>query len=221
MELKRPLYKSQIEAAKRLHDNLNEWTDSERVLNTISNKFPKFDKDSMLIKSVIINTLYSTNVMAIARMAVHLNNVIGKIDINKAGPELVEKMALLPRTKSQIKVRRFHSFSAKFAHFFIDNDKFPILDSYAEKMLKYHLGNKLYRSDRSKRYMVFIENLNRLYRYSELKCSYKLIDHYFWIAGQYHRWLKKPDGQVNIMLKELFSNPSGSEAKYLKQLINI
>jgi len=33
-------------------------------------------------------------------------------------------------------------FASKFAHFFIDPDQFPIYDSYAVKMLTYHLNGK-------------------------------------------------------------------------------
>jgi hypothetical protein len=221
LKLKRPLYKSQIEAALRLHNNLNEWTDSERILDTITCKFPKFDKDSILIKSVILNTLYSTNVFAITRMSEHIYNLIKKSDVKKAGAELVEKIACLPKTKEQVTDRRFHSFAAKFAHFFIDFEKFPILDSYAEWMLKYHLGRKLYRADREKRYHAFLENLNKLREISQIDSPYKEIDHYLWIAGEYHKWRNNHNAPINAMLKELFSNPSRNAEMNLRRLTAI
>ena len=80
-------------------------------------------------------------------MAGHVEQVMRATDPATANEGLVEVMAHLPSTDAQKPGRHFRSFASKFCHFFVDADRFPIKDSYAEKMLKHHLGRSAFERD--------------------------------------------------------------------------
>ena len=71
--------------------------------------------------------------------------------------------------------RRYVSFASKFAHFFISQERFPIYDSYAERMLLLHLGASAMR-DPGRPYEAFTENLRVLMREYVVKSSYRELD---------------------------------------------
>src|SRR5262245_27133930 len=101
-----PLMQSQIDAACRLHRRLNQWWLADAALNRLGETLPRFDRESCLIKAVVINALYGTQVLAIVRMAQHVEAVLEETDIRTANIELVERLASLP-TASNNRHRRF------------------------------------------------------------------------------------------------------------------
>jgi len=209
------LNKSQIRIAKRLHDQMPRWVITNKSLDILCRKFPKFDEKSTLIKAVVINSLFGTNVFAIERMSEHIKKVIERTDLRSAGPELVEAIALLPKTKGQMKSRQYISFASKFSHFFINNKRFPILDSYAKIMLRYHLGRANFIENKKHQYTAFVENFNKLRELAYLDVSTRELDHYLWIAGLYRAWKKNPKKRINVDARSLFENPSPIAAVYL------
>ncbi len=76
----------------------------------MADRFPGFDADAWLLKAVTVNTLYGTQVLAIVRMAEHIETTLQAVDRGTAGPELVELLAKLP-PKDGEKSRRFTSCS--------------------------------------------------------------------------------------------------------------
>src|SRR5690349_6766320 len=131
-ELVVPLSMSQIDAANRLHRQLSQWQVTDDALRALKDRFPGFAIDATLLKVVAVNQLYGTNVYAVVRMAQHIAEVMLEAShMDDAG--LVEELAALSGMKHT-------SFASKFAHFFIDVERFPIYDSYAVKMVAYHLG---------------------------------------------------------------------------------
>ena len=58
--------------------------------------------------------------------------------------------------------RKHLSFASKFAHFFIDMERFPIYDFFSLKMVAYHLGRQELTRNTAHPYQAFIENINRL-----------------------------------------------------------
>jgi hypothetical protein len=83
-----PLTQIQIDAACRLHQRLDQWWLSDTALKRLRETFPSFDRESCLIKSVVINTLYGTQVLAIVRMAQHVETVLRESDIKTAKIDL-------------------------------------------------------------------------------------------------------------------------------------
>jgi hypothetical protein len=86
----------QIDAACRLHQRLGQWWLSDAALKRLRETLPEFDRESCLIKSVAINALYGTQVLAIIRMVEHVETILRETDIGTAKIDLVERLASLP-----------------------------------------------------------------------------------------------------------------------------
>jgi len=85
-------------------------------------------------------------------MAEHVQGVMAGTDLQTAGPGLVERIAAMPAAGGGGAPKKHISFAAKLAHFNLDPDRFPIYDSYAREMLRYHLGRKNWTWDWGQRY---------------------------------------------------------------------
>ena len=125
---------------------------------------------------------------------------------------LVEELATLD-------TRKHCSFASKFARFFIDMERFPIYDSYAVKMVAYHLGMQGQIRDSAHPYRAFIENIHRLKSYAQLSCTTRELDHYFWLGGLYRAWLRNPRVLMNAEVKELFDLLSSETPAELADLL--
>jgi len=122
--------------------------------------------------------------------------------------DLVERLASLNE-------RKHRSFASKFAHFFINMERFPIFDSFALKMVAYHLGSQGQVRDSTHPYKAFVENIHRLKRFAGLSCTTKELDRYLWLAGLYQEWSRNPDSQINAEVAEMFKTPSSKVAAEL------
>lgn len=120
MDLAVSLTMAQIEAANRLHQQLLQWQITDCALHKLKVQFPGFDRESALLKVTVINQLYGTNVYAVVRMAEHITEVMCQAStMDDVG--FVNEIATLSDMKPT-------SFASKFAHFFIDEERFPIYD---------------------------------------------------------------------------------------------
>jgi hypothetical protein len=173
------------------------------------------------MKTITVNTIYGTQVLAVMRMARHVEGEMAKCVPASVGIELVDRLAALPKTEEAKSSRQFTSFAAKFCHFFVDEERFPIYDEAARTMLKYHLGNN-YVHDAKRPYSRFFESMNRLRDLGGLHGPGRDLDRYLWIAGMYKRWLaqrhrKKP--LVNRELLSVFRQPAADVAAELDALL--
>lgn len=136
----------------------------------------------------------ATQIFALVAMASHIEDVLGNVQLEKAGPELVDKIADF---KHKNKERECVSFASKFAHFFIDPDRFPMKDSYSTKMVEFHLGTQdcvqTEKQVLDESYAAFVRNIERLKEREGLdSVSYRRLDRYLWFAGKYRFFLEKP-----------------------------
>jgi hypothetical protein len=200
MDLAVPLIMTQIEAANRLHRQLLQWQVTDRALHALQVRFPGFDIESSLLKVATVNQLYGTNVYAVVRMAKHVTEVMQRASETE-DTDLVEELASLDD-------RKHCSFASKFAHFFIDMERFPIFDSFAKKMVAYHLGMQRQVRDLSHPYRGFVENIHRLKSYAHLSCTTKELDRYLWLAGVYREWRRNSASQINAEVARMFNSPS-------------
>jgi hypothetical protein len=200
MSLAAPLSIAQIEAANRLHGKLTQWQVTDRALHTLQENLPGFDTEATLLKVVAVNQLYGTNVYAVARMALHVTEVMQEAS-GMEDADLVEELATLTG-------RKHRSFASKFAHFFIDMERFPIFDSYAAKIVAYHLGSHGQVRDSTHLYKAFVKNIHRLKRFAGLSCTNGELDRYLWLAGLYQAWCRNPASQINAEIAEMFKSPS-------------
>jgi hypothetical protein len=187
-----PLSHAQVEAANQLYQRyLVGWQRYDRVLYALREHFPSNkDLECVLPKAVTLNQLYGTHVLAITGMAGHIVEVLGH---EPDPPDLgvVEKIAWLPEAGAN--GMRFRSFASKYCHFFINADRFPILDELAGQALDYHLGPRkrthILKGPFS--YLTYVSDIDRVRAAGHLECSYVELDRYLWLLGQ---WLRVREG---------------------------
>ena len=217
MKLETPLLPKQIEAAGKLRQHLEGWQLSDKALIALNRKLPGFESHVCLLKCVAINAIYGTNVLAIVKMRKHVEDVLGKCDLSKVGPELVNEIAKAPEDEDG-KSRRRTSFASKFCHFFISAERFPIYDDAACNALKLHFGKRV----KAHEYGSFCECIKKLKDSIGTGCGTRTIDHYLWLTGMYLRWIKeqhKPNPIINLELLALFKNPTGEQIAELDVLL--
>jgi hypothetical protein len=213
-----PIHSSQVEAAKRLHGRLQQWKLTDESLILLSEQLPGFTPREALIKATVINALYGTNVKAIVPVARHVSGVLQKLNPSSLGPELVEILASLPEESGK-KYPRFRSFASKFAHFFIDAERFPIMDSYSVRMVKMHLGKGNYAPDGDRPYLAFFFNFKALKTDTEYGGSNRDLDRYLWLTGEYFAWQKDHKATINVELRAVFEKPDPETSADLDALI--
>lgn len=218
MDLAVPLPLNKIEAANCLHERLEQWHLADQALRLLADRCPDFEPDACLLKVVAVNGLYGTNLYAVTRMAKHAAGVLAGSDLAAADPELVERLADLPATEGQKRKRRHYSFASKFAHFFLGEERFPIMDSYALAMLRRHLGPRQYLDDTAHRYAAFVHNFQELKRLSGFTGRNRQLDRYLWLAGEYAAWKKKQKVAINAEVGALFAHPFGEVTALLDVL---
>jgi hypothetical protein len=214
-----PLSSGQIEAACRLHRELGIWRAADSALEALAQKFPGFKQEAVLLKVVTINALYYTNVYALTRMAGHVESVMAKVEPVSSGPDLVDLIANLPRTSSQKSPRKFLSFASKFAHFFIDSERFPILDSYSQMMIKLHLGRTANKINEDRPYAAYVANFQHLRQQAGWTGNARSLDRYLWVAGQFRSFLVNDKAQINSELRQLFEGPPVHIKRDLDELL--
>src|SRR5258705_4869957 len=210
-----PLTANQIAAAKEIRSRLRYWQEADAALRKLAVALPGFDAEAALLKVAAINTLYGTNLYAFQRMAKHIEKVMGGARRPNLSPALVERIAAVPARTGQ-QPRRHFSFASKFCHFFVDAERFPIFDSWAQRTVARHLGRQRAR-DTENPYVAFVSNLERLRREARLTVDASTLDSYLWIRGGYEAWRKKPDRVMNGELREFFEKDDGG--LLLKRLV--
>jgi hypothetical protein len=210
MNLAVPLSMSQIEAANNLHRQLLQWQITDSALHALQDRFPGFDIDATLLKVVAVNQLYGTKVYSVVKMAHHIAEVMLEAS-QMADVCLVEELAALSGMNHI-------SFASKFAHFFINVERFPIYDSYAVKMVAYHLGQQGQNGDTEHPYKSYVANLNKLKQCAQLSCTTRELDHYLWLAGMYRKWRANTGVHIGSEVSSLFSSQSPEITTNLKML---
>jgi hypothetical protein len=209
---------SQVRAAARVFGRLLGWQSSDNALHRLHEAIPGFGPEASLLKAVAVNQIYSTQVMAIARMGRHVADLMTRSP-RPAGVTLVEVMASVPGVPD----RRFTSFSAKFCHFFVNEEEYPIYDDAAKEALRLHLAGSYNASD-DRPYKAFVESFTEFRRTlgpegSEFMC--RDIDRYLWLTGMYLRWLRErgsDEVRINEELLGMFKSP-GPAASDLDEML--
>ncbi len=166
----------------------------------------------------MINALYGTNVYAFMRIASRVTNIMAHVEIPSAGPESVERLANPPEVVGKKKYRHY-CFASKFAHFFVNAERYPIMDSYAKQMLKLHLGPSRFILNPEHPYLAFCANYELLRSKAGFTGSNREMDHYLWLAGEYLAWRKNRKSWINIQIRALFENHTAEVAAELDALV--
>jgi hypothetical protein len=195
--LAHPLTQAAVDAANKLYACVEHWAREDRILRRLAECFPSNTcLDHVLPKAIILNTLYATAVLAIEAMAEHIVDVLttagGRFDL-----DTVEEIAALRGLgPEKDKKRCCLSFASKYAHLFVDEQQFPILDSHAQRALLWHLGKANAPALRvaHRDYATYVNQANALLEWAGISCGYTQLDHYLWLCGQ--RLAPGPDGKA-------------------------
>ena len=203
-----------INAAKTIYAQCPYWQQSDAALKLLGEKFPSFDREICLLKSVVINALYGTQVFAIAKMADHVCKTMYQHQGNKDKPDiLVDAIATV--SVGGGKTKHFFSFASKFCHFFVDDEKFPIYDEAARTTLALHLGKS------EPRYTTFCSKIEELRKLGNLSCSLSALDRYLWIRGLHVKYEKfGKAAKINTEIKQFFQQAEAENDANFAVLIN-
>jgi hypothetical protein len=221
MALAVPLSRAQVDAACRLQRHLDQWRRADAALERLRDAVPGFDGEACLLKALAVNTLYGANVLAIRRIAQHIEEVMAGADARNTGPDLVERIASCPGAEGG-KERNFVSFASKFCHFFVEGERFPIYDSDARRALSLHLGKRVYPATTRTTYGAYLNALNHLRTEANLQCTGSELDRYLWVTGLYLKWKRErpaKNPQINVELKRVFETPDSEEAALLEVML--
>jgi hypothetical protein len=163
-----PLSQTQIDIAGQLHQRLEQWRLSDMALRRLRQALPNFDDETCLLKSIVVNQLYGTQVLAIIPMSRHVKHILSDVGATERGAELVDEIAAFTHNG---KLRRCISFAAKFCHFFVDENRFPIYDEAVRQAIKLHIGD-IYVSGNNAPYATFCNNLGRLLAAVGFRCAF-------------------------------------------------
>jgi hypothetical protein len=206
-QLQVPLLPSQLKAAASLRDLMPNWCDTDGALHFLDISLPSFDLHSVLVKTAAINQLYNTRLLDIPAMARQIAGMQIPPPANTNPVTFVEALAVLPDPPVTGREVKYISFASKFAHFFVKPNLYPICDSYAEYMVKYHLGQSARRNPHETRYAAFVRGIHALQAASGVDATLADLDHYLWLAGQYVKWRSNPQAPINKEVAHLFADP--------------
>lgn len=159
---------------------------SENVIRQLCEKFPHNNKfESVLLKSIVINTLYSTQIrnIWIEKVADHIITLDIDEDVRNGVPDVVDRIA---RVKIIEEPRNNYSFATKYCSFH-NLSAYPIYDSFVDRLLweyrKQDNFARFYRKD-LKDYKNFKQVLDEFRRFYGLEdVSPKALDNFLWGYG--------------------------------------
>ena len=177
MGLERPT-KSLIEKYRREFEHKN--SADEEAIKEIFKIFPdnKVYK-GVLLKSIVINTLYSTQIRAIKNVARNIFELDIDARLKQGDPQVVDQIAKLTISGKE---RRNYSFATKYCSFH-NPSSYPIYDSIVDKVLKAYQRQDRFSSQPLgdlKDYQRFKEVLEEFVNFYEGlgKPSWRILDYF-------------------------------------------
>ena len=195
---------NKIGSAKRIYDKVIGWRKTDEVLHDAFTRYPKNnDPDSVYFKIELVDSLYKCNLRMDKTKIADL--IAGKnLDmVNGDRIENVDKIAELEPGHKRVG----WVFSSKYCHFHVP-EKYPIIDAFARRGLKYLMENgTLVRYDS---YGNFVTDLDYVILKIGKSVTYKDMDIYLYLLGQYLNHLK---GRTNISsnIKVIFNDKKMSK----------
>jgi hypothetical protein len=130
MRLERPT-KHLIDKYRRQFENKN--SADEVAIKELWKIFPdNKDYKGVLLKSIVLNTLYSTQIRAIKTVARNIFELDIDAQLRQGDPQAVEQIAKLTISGKE---RRNYSFATKYCSFH-NPSSYPIYDSIVDKVLR-------------------------------------------------------------------------------------
>lgn len=165
--------KGNIETVKKIYAQLEKWNLANDTLTDYfnKNKLNDFEK-IVLIKVVLIDSLYNTNLKDQISVAKHIFKIDLLDNLLETGDANAVKKVAKWNNKALL------SFASKFCHFH-NKGAYPIYDSYVCIALKKLIGWK-----NNKDYNDFKQAINNFRKEIEIEeVSFEDIDKYLWLFG--------------------------------------
>jgi len=158
---------------------------SDEALHLAFENWPKNEVFShVLIKVVLLNRLYSTNIFAVIAVANHIVNLEIDDRLAAGDPSVVEEIANVPAGTGG---RRFFSFATKYCAWH-KPEHFQIYDSYIEGLLweyKKQFGFAKYSRNKIADYPVFLKVIDEFRDFFRLESfTRKEVDKFLWVEAQ-------------------------------------
>lgn len=181
MKLDRPTRKLIAVYCRRFEKN----TAEEEAIKELIEIFPdNKNYKGVLLKSIVINTLYATQIGAIVKVAKHVFGLNVDVGIKRGDPQVVDQIA---RVILNGKERRNYAFATKYCSFH-NSSQFPIYDSFVDRVLKAYQKQDKFSSlplGDLKDYTRFKEVLREFVAFYELEnVSAKELDGFLWGYGK-------------------------------------
>jgi len=163
-----------IDAAKELSEKMPYRKRSDQVISSYFKKYTEnTDIETVVIKVVLVNSLYSANLMEPLRMACHIANIKGlDEELVNGNPSIVDSIANLGS-------KHYIAFASKYAYFH-NKDSFPICDSFIISALK-----ALHKRINREPYVKFFQDIGEFRRQHDLSSvPWDDLDTYLWLYGQ-------------------------------------
>jgi len=180
-----------IKTAYRIYDQLPSWKASRDTITLFFKEhLCNTELSSVLIKVVLIDSLYGTNLKIPVAMTRHILS-INSLDeeIRKGSLEAIEKIR---RGTGKDTL----SFASKYCHFH-HKDKYPLYDRYVGIALSKLCGWKI-----SRVYEDFFKIMNKLRMDAECK-DFEELDMFMWLYGQREE-LRKGKTETGKEVRELY-----------------
>ncbi|KKN58642.1 hypothetical protein LCGC14_0550090 [marine sediment metagenome] len=194
--------KKNIEVAVEIRNKMLSWNEVNKLLRReFNNKKENKDFHDIGYKIELVNKLFNCNLNMDKREIAHeiqQLKIDSKFDVMKP-EQLVKEIAKIQ--PSFYKRHVGFVFSSKYCHFHYPN-KFPIYDRYARNALSNLLGKS--KSYYESNYTQFKKDLDDLISNLSWKSSYKEMDTYLWLYGQWIVYKKYIDDESE--LKKRFSH---------------
>jgi hypothetical protein len=201
----------QLNAASQIYKLVYGWEKMDKLLYELCKQYPgNSDPDPVFLKVELIDSLYRCNLrmnkLKITEMLIDQNLDI----INYERFKVIDKIAeLKPGHK-----RLAWVFASKYCHFHVP-EKYPIIDSKAKQGLKSFFKKTSW--DYYNTYSNFVSDLDQILVCVGEKVSYKEMDIYLYLLGEYMEY-KKGNG-IAATVQAVFDSKDKETQVLVRKLI--
>jgi hypothetical protein len=158
---------------------------SDQAVSKAFQVFPRNERlEEVLLKVSVLNSLYSTNIFALYKVAAHIQGLQIDSKLAQQSLSVVEEIA---QVDINGKARRNYSFASKYCSWHRP-DFYPIYDSYVERLLwayqkQDHFAT--FRLEELKNYVQY-KAVHDQFRqhYSLMEFTAKQVDKFLWLYGK-------------------------------------
>ncbi len=208
-----PLEHAQIEASDRLWNRLDEVRQADRALVSLAGSLNTFDGPSTLLKVLALHPIDTSKTHVGHPLARQISELLKHVDTRRCGLEVVDALAEVADRHGKSSYDGL-GFGSRFAHHFIDSERFPVLDAWSERALQALLGGELLGAPGDSRYARFALSFEHVAVPLALNRRRRL-GRWLWLAGQYRAWLGNPRTAIQREVRELFEGAPEELAQLL------